>query len=158
MFTYLSTISYTNLIERHNFTFRICKEVLITNSFVFYFTKNFYLVDEFNQWIDIFYSAGIIEQIAGKYVDKNIIHLMKTTQKNPPSALTYSNVEGFFTIFYCGCFLALISFVFEIFVGCLGERSKAKTKHQRELLVEHVRKKFRRRLGSMDQLSSPSWP
>lgn len=111
VFNYLGPVSYHNLIERKNFTFRICKEVLNTNAFVFYFTKHFYLVNEFNELIQSFESAGLIDHIKNKYLREDAL---ETVGKNPPTALTYSNIEGFFAIFYLGCVFALVSFICEI--------------------------------------------
>lgn len=96
---------------------------MLTNKFVFYFTKNFYLVSEFNNLIYIFESAGLTDYIMSKYVDPNS---MQTIHKNPPSALNYNNIEGFFAIFYYRSVLALISFVCEIIFGYLKERKRAR--------------------------------
>lgn len=120
VFNYLGPVSYDNLIDRNNFTFRICKEVLITNSFVFYFTKNFYLVNEFDQLIQNFESAGLIDHIRTKYIQMDS---METIRKNPPTALTYRNIEGFFALYYLGCFLALLSFVCEVLFAYRKKRS-----------------------------------
>lgn len=130
VFGYFSPVMYENLIQRKNYMFRICKEVLTTNSFVFYFTKNFYLLNEFNELIQIFESAGLIDHITVKYVDMD---LLKTNQKHPPSALKYRNIEGFFTLFYFGCVAALVSFVTEIVCGFVRGR-----KHiRKEQLTKH---------------------
>lgn len=119
VFNYLTPVLYDNLIQRKNFTFRICREVLNTNSFVFYFTKNFYLVDEFDQLIQSLESAGLLDFILTKHVDLN---LMRTYHKQPPSALNYNNIEGFFVLFYYGCVLALVSFLCELVFAYLKDR------------------------------------
>lgn len=99
--------------QQKEMTFRICPEVLYTNSFVFHFPKNFYLVEEFNKLIDKLESAGILEYIITKYVDFN---LMKPRGRNTPSVINYNQIEGFFMLFYCGCVLALVSFICELFL------------------------------------------
>lgn len=121
VFNYLTQVSYDNLINRKNFTLRTCKEVMHTNSFAFYFTKNFYLVDEFDELIDRLKCAGLIDYILSEYMDMNS---MKTNQKNPPSAIKYSHIEGFFSLFYCGCALALLSFLLENFFGYMDQRQR----------------------------------
>ncbi len=94
---------------------------MLSNSFVFYFTKNFYLVSEFNELIFLFESSGLIDYTMSKYVDPN---LMRTIQKQPPSALNYRNIEGFFSLFYYGSVLALVSFICEIFFGYIKQRTR----------------------------------
>lgn len=125
VFNYLTPVLYENLIQRKNFTLKICKETMHTNSFVFYFTKNFYLVDEFNTLINTFESAGLIEQVMSKYVDMN---LMKLSHKQPPSVITYDNIEGFFELFYYGCALALVSFMCEIIFGYVKQKQEIRRK------------------------------
>lgn len=114
MFKHLANTLYVNSVTRKNFTLRICEEALFRTSHGFYFTKNFYLVSEFDLLIQIFDTAGLIEHTMRKYVDMN---LFKTTGKNPPSVLTYDNIEGFFQLFYYGCAAAIISFMCEIICG-----------------------------------------
>ncbi len=123
VFNYLRPVLYDNLLQRNNFTFRICPEAMHDNSFVFYFTKNFYLVDEFNNLIQIFESIGLMDYIMDKYVDVNS---MKSDTKSRPSAFNYSNIEGFFSLFYYGCALAIVSFLFEIVFGYIKRRKASK--------------------------------
>lgn len=111
---------YDNAMNRSNYTLRTCKEIISFTSVVFYFTKNFYLVNEFSELIQRFDSAGLIAQILSKYGDA---YSTNKIQKNAPSALTYQNIEGFFILFYAGCVLASISFVCEI-VRALYESKK----------------------------------
>lgn len=51
VFTYLSTALYTNSISKQNFFYTIFNEAVVTSQIKFYFTKNFYLVDEINEKI-----------------------------------------------------------------------------------------------------------
>lgn len=121
VFIYLAQVAYGNLINRKNFTLRICKEVMQTNSFAFYFTKNFYLLDEFDDLIERLKCAGLIDYIMAEYMDMSS---SKTNEKNPPSAINYSHIEGFFTLFYYGCALALLSFLLEITFGYMERRQR----------------------------------
>lgn len=92
------------------------------NPFVFYFTKNFYLVDEFNHLIQIFESVGLMDYIMTKYVD------IRATQveANSPTPFNFSNIEGFFTLFYYGCVVALASFIIEILYGYMQKRKRVR--------------------------------
>lgn len=112
MFKHMLNTLYMNSITRKNYTLRIAGDALFSTSHGFYFTKNFYLVSEFDHLIEIFDGAGLIDLNIRKYVNMNP---MKTTGKNPqPSALTYGNIEGFFQLFYYGCAVAIFSFFCEI--------------------------------------------
>ncbi len=119
VFNTLISVLYENTVQQKNFTLRICKEVMQAHLFVFYFTKNFYLVSEFNELLSSLESAGLIEYRVSKYVPPNS---MQRIEQQPPTALNYSNTEGFFALFYYGCVLALVSFICEIIFGymCTG--------------------------------------
>lgn len=119
---YKSAILYENLINKHNFTLKMCEETMLTGLFPYYFTKNFYLVNEVNELISKFQSAGLIDRIQSKYVGMDSINKI---EPKPPSAFTYNNIKGFFYLFFYGCALALISFIGEIiFAVCKQRRGK----------------------------------
>lgn len=111
---YMHPLLYHNLLNRGNFTFRMCKEVVFTNSFVFYFTKNFYLQREFDELLHAFDAAGLIDKIMSKYLDRN---LMDNVEEQLPSALNYSNTQGMFELYYYGCIVAFVGFICEIIWG-----------------------------------------
>ncbi len=90
VFSYLTEVLYENLVHHKNFTLRICRESMQTTSFVFYFTKNFYLLSEFDDLIERFKAAGLIDYVMSKY---HMPKSMEKIQKQPPAALTYSNIE-----------------------------------------------------------------
>lgn len=124
VFKHLANTLYMNSITRKNFTLRICEEALFSTSHGFYFTKNFYLKREFDLLIQTFDTAGLIKHTMDKYVDMN---LMKKTGKNPPSALTYVNIEGFFLLFYYGSAAAIVSFLCEIIFGYVKPKKQTTT-------------------------------
>lgn len=107
---YLDYVLYD--MKRGNLRFTICKEAMYTNAFVFYFARNSYLIDKFNEVAENCKSAGILNFIHSKYINTNL--MMKMSQRSPAQALNYDHIEGFFTIFCGGCVLAFISFVCEI--------------------------------------------
>lgn len=92
---------------------------MLTSSFAFYFTKNFYLVNEFNEVISNCQSAGLIDYVMSKYTK-----LTKKIEKQPPSALSYNNLEGFFELFAYGLILSFLSFILEILFGFMKRRKK----------------------------------
>lgn len=132
VFNYFKPVVYLNLIQQKNSTLRICKESLFTDSFVFYFTKNFYLVSEFNQLIYTFEAAGLIGNVLSKYADSR---LGNADQKQPPSALSYENIEGFFNLFYYGSGLALVSFMCEILFEYMKRRKEVRRRQSRSPIM-----------------------
>lgn len=123
MFDELTSVLYQNLMQFKNSSFRICEDALFTNLDAFHFTKNFYLVNEFDHLIQNFDAAGLIAPIVAKYVDMN---LMKPTKENRPTVLTYVHIEGFFQLFYYGCAAAIVSFMCEVIVGFIKQRNRSK--------------------------------
>lgn len=107
--TYLAAILYTNSLNKHNFSFNILNEPLLTNQIVFYFTKDFYLVDVINEKMSQFKSNGMLNFLMFKYVDAGF-----KNPKNPPSSLNLKHVEGAFTLFGYGLLAASASFIFEL--------------------------------------------
>lgn len=109
---YGSIISYMNQVNKHNFTLKVLNEAFVTNQFVFYFTKNFYLVDEINQKIGQFHSSGLIKFWMSKYSDDE-----EKNKKEMPSILNMKRLEGIFEIFLFGLLFATSVFVFELFLN-----------------------------------------
>lgn len=125
VFNYMKPVLYDNLIHRENYTFRVCPETLHTNPFAFYFTKNFYLVNEFNKLISNFQSAGLIDHTMSKYVHMS---LKNVKNKQPPSSLNYHNVTGLFALMFYGWGLAVVCFICEIiFKFFKGRKSYSST-------------------------------
>jgi hypothetical protein len=115
VFDYLTIALYTNFLNRKNYTFKICKESLLTNQIVFYFTKNFYLVDEFNNLFGRLKAAGLVEHVLSKYVDMELMDLQDV--KKEATSLTLENLKGIFQLLTCGLALAVIGFVVEVACG-----------------------------------------
>jgi hypothetical protein len=122
VFTYLSIVLYSNAMNRNNFTLQICKETLLTNQIVFYFTKNFYLVHKFNELISSFKSAGIVDYFISKYIDVTLTPLKSTTQH--PTKLTLENLKGIFQLLIYGLSISLGCFVIEILIWNLKKWRK----------------------------------
>jgi hypothetical protein len=108
VFRYKSVVSYMNKLNQHNSTLKILDESLVTNQFVFYFSKHFYLVDEINDKIRSFHSAGLINCWMKKYSAAN------TKQAEGLSSLKLEQLSGIFEILLVGWIFSVILFVSEI--------------------------------------------
>jgi hypothetical protein len=109
---YSIEISYINQVNINNYTLKILNEAFFTNQFVFYFTQNFYLVDEVNEKISQFHSSGLINFWMTKYsIDDHKI------RKEFPSSFTVKKFEGIFEILSFGWFLATGVFILEFLLN-----------------------------------------
>lgn len=108
VFRYTSVVYYLNRKNKQNYTLNILEEFLLTNQFVFYFSKNFYLVDEINEKISQLKSNGLIEHLQWKYftLDKKL--------KDYPSMLTLENLSGIFKLLAYGLAAAMCALVIEL--------------------------------------------
>lgn len=118
VFHFSSTVSYINTLNRHNFKLKYLKEAFLTNQIVFYFTKNFYLLDEVNDKISQFKANGVINFWISKYIDE-----VSSANRNVSlSPLNMQQLIGIFELLLCGWLLALVAFIVEKFerISCLG--------------------------------------
>lgn len=106
---YSLSIAYINQINKNNFTLKILNEAFFTNQFVFYFTQNFYLVDEINEKISQFHASGLIKFWITKYSIED-----HKTRKESPSCFTMKKLKGIFEVLLFGWFLASGVFICEI--------------------------------------------
>jgi hypothetical protein len=88
----------------------ICKDVLLTLPKVIYTIKDFYLIDEFNDKIELLKSAGLIEFWYFQFIDKPST---KAKNKKYPQRLKLQHFEGCFGILCCGSFASFVAFVVE---------------------------------------------
>ncbi|KAG5682552.1 hypothetical protein PVAND_011897 [Polypedilum vanderplanki] len=127
VFDYFTIVLYNNFLNRKKYSLKICKESLLTNQIVFYFTKNFYLVDEFNDLIGRFKSAGLIDHIMSNYIDMKLLNSIDI--KKPATALTLENLEGIFKLLICALLIAILNFLLEIFYGNIKKKKKVNLKN-----------------------------
>jgi len=120
VFQYKRTILSYNY--ANNYTLRICEETLFADPHAYYFTKNFYLVNEINELISNLHSAGLIERVVLAY--DRAISVNTFEKQATPSALTYDNMEGFFDLFYYGLSFAFVSFIMETIFGFFKRKQK----------------------------------
>lgn len=109
VFAYHSNVLYLNMINKQNFSYSVLNEAFVTNPVAFYFTKNFYLVEEFNTKISQCKANGLINFWLSKYASS-------TAQKavDFPSRMTVKHLQGTFEVLLYGLIGALIAFVLEL--------------------------------------------
>lgn len=65
----LANVIQENTRRNGNFSFRILKQTLWQANVVFYYPKDFFLVQKLNQKISSLFSAGIVRYLIDKYFD-----------------------------------------------------------------------------------------
>lgn len=88
----------------------MCKEPLAVFQIVIYTRKDFYLLDELNQKIDILAAAGLIDYWRNQDFD---FHNITTAKTNYPEPLTIAHLSGCFTLWVWGCSVSFIIFIVE---------------------------------------------
>lgn len=117
VFDYLTVVLYKNINSRKQYTLKICQEALLNNQFVFYFSKNFYIVNDFNKLMGYITAAGFVDHVIANYIDLNMIK--KGGQKQAPSPLNFDHLQGIFELLIFGQIAAFIAFIIEIVYGKL---------------------------------------
>ena len=107
-------IIYLNKMNYKNFTFNVCNEVVVTIPIVFYLQKNSYLTEIFNEKIDAFKSAGLIDYWMSKYLDPK--YLRVKIEKKGPTQLKFSELLGAFQLLAFGTFCATLTLILEILI------------------------------------------
>lgn len=94
-----TNIVYCNQKNAHQKDVKMCKEVYSTTPIVMFVKKDFYLLDEINQRIDMLISSGLIEFWHFQDVDKRFLNI-----KHPkhPKVLTVKRLNGSLYILLCG--------------------------------------------------------
>lgn len=124
VFAYKIVILFSNIENRNHYKLRICKEALLLNQFVFYFSKNFYIVNDFDRVMGYIRSAGLVEHIISNYIDINMVN--ENNQKNKPSSLDFSHLRGIFELLLYGQITATLCFTVEIIYGKISARKCVK--------------------------------
>ena len=104
--------AYYNKIHHKNDTFKICKEQMFSGQVVFYFQKDFYLVQEFNDKIKYLKAAGILDIWLKKYIDNK--YLLFKQPKIRAGKLKFRNLQGGFEIFCAGVLISILVFSMEV--------------------------------------------
>lgn len=139
VFQYVTTALYSNQMNHNSFTYKICKESLMTNHLVIYFRKGFYLVDEMNERIMNFQAGGLTNYFIAKYADEKF---KLTDTSEGPSELTVDQMVGIFQLWSFGLAFSLFIFIAE----CFMMKIKAERTGQRSFVCRLYCAVFRRRL------------
>lgn len=95
-----------------NYTLRTCKERFLLNQRVFYFSKDFYLVEEINYQISVLSANGILENIIKEYYDYTFLNVRQDDVSVTPLGIKQLSGILFVSI---GCLMACLSvFIVEI--------------------------------------------
>lgn len=106
----LARLIYYFAISGSNLRRQVCKEIVYKAPIVIYTRKNFYLLDEINEKIGLFQSAGLILFWHSQYVDLQF----QLKETNPPKVLTVDHLIGCFYVLLVGCALSIICLILEI--------------------------------------------
>lgn len=124
VFQYITNALYNNKMNFKQYTFKICKETLMTNHLIIYFRKNFYLVDEMNERINNWKDFGITNHMIGRYADEKFRKVDGGV--DGPSMLTVDHFIGMFQLWTFGLFVALVLFIGEIIAHKVKKRISKK--------------------------------
>lgn len=133
----MSNALYSNQINFKEFTYKTCKETLMTNHIIIYFRKNFYLVDEINERINSFKDFGITNFMKGRYADEKFRKV--DGGSDGPSELTVEHFIGMFELWAFGLIVAFVLFVGEIVFFRIDKKviKEKKRKVQKLLKPKH---------------------
>lgn len=140
VFQYITAALYRNQRNFKNFTLKICTEPLMTNHLIFYFRKDFYLIDEVNERIGIMKSSGIVEYFISKYADKKFKQV--SSDSTGPSKLELHHFIGVYQMWSFGLALSFLTFLVELTIARLTKRRR-KLKER----AKRVHKKFMQQIN-----------
>lgn len=95
-----------------NFTYKVLKEYLFDVQIVYYYPKNFHLVEAINEKIGILKAAGLVQLWMDKYIDKSYINI-KPPAKGPRE-ISINQILGGFEVVAFGLTLASLIFIVEM--------------------------------------------
>jgi hypothetical protein len=95
-----------------NFTFHVLKEYLFDVQIVFYFPKNFYLVEPINRKMGILKSAGLVNLWMEKYIDKSYIKMKQGATL--AKTMNIQQLFGGFQVLIIGTLLSSLFFGLEM--------------------------------------------
>lgn len=125
VFAYFGEALLWNKLSAQNHSLLMCKERLLLNQRVFYFAKDFYLVEEVNQQLTMIASNGILEHLLSTYIDYEFLNVKSVDLG--PLPLNIESISGIFYVAGALCLSSLIVFVAEIFhFYCKKQQRKVK--------------------------------
>jgi hypothetical protein len=112
LFTYMADALLFNMQNVKNRSLKICSERFLLNQRVFYFPKDFYLVEEFNHQISVLSANGILTKILSEFVDQSFLSVK--SENAGPSPISWNQISGIFFITSIGLLISFFVFVSEI--------------------------------------------
>jgi len=95
-----------------SFTYKVLKEHLFYMQNVFYYPKNFHLVEIFNEKIGILKSTGIIFMWIDHYIDMRFVKI--NHKNNEPRIINIEHLLGCFEVWLFGLVLSFFIFILEL--------------------------------------------
>lgn len=111
VFQYLTNALYNNQQNFKTFSYKICRESLMTNHLVFYFRKGFYLVETINEKIRVFRSSGITNFFISRYSDEKYRKIEMAS--DGPTPLTVHHFIGIIQLWIFGLVFSSVLFSVE---------------------------------------------
>lgn len=112
VFNYLTQVLYINQLHHKEFSYRICKDLFTNNQMIFYFQKDFYLLNEFNGMITALHENGVIKFWRSKYVDSRYTN--RNDDSIGPTPLRFYHLRGCFELFTGGLIICVSVFSLEM--------------------------------------------
>lgn len=128
VFVYLNQALTWNKQNVRNFTFKICKERFLLNQRVFYFPRDFYLVEEINYQLSVMSANGILDHFTSEYADYNYLNIKALTSR--PSPINIQQVSAIFYLWIAGLTLASLFFMAELVYHCAKKIKNHRLAHQ----------------------------
>jgi hypothetical protein len=106
----LLKILYHNQISERRFRLNICKEGFMTVPVVFYTVKDFYMLNEMNEKIEMFKASGLTNFWSHENID---IKFLNYKEDKSPKVFTLSQFAGAFKVLLFGLSVSFVVFVVE---------------------------------------------
>lgn len=109
----VSSISVVGSNEKNHkkFMHKIAEGSLMSEQSVFYFPKNYFLLEAINEKLDIFISAGIVNHLINNFVHERFLKIPKVANSRKP--LNFSHLKIAFYLLLLGCSISFICFMIE---------------------------------------------
>lgn len=110
--TTMTDAAYRNEKNHEHFVHKICKQQLLTVNTVFYFPKNFFLVDEINQKTSAFVTTGIMDFWISQNLQMRFYKI--STVEAGIKTLSMDHLLGCFYLLLICLFAAVLVFMCEL--------------------------------------------
>lgn len=115
---------YSNQKNFRNFSYTICRQSVLMSHEVFYFRRNFYLIEEINRKLRIFREMGILNYFILKYTGLRL--KFRKQKENGPVPLTTNHFFGIFQLWFIGLTISSIAICGENILHKFRRKTKEK--------------------------------